>query len=309
MDYLTMIVRMASQPFMPWKDLENFPGQRWQVIHPKFIETARHHPLMSGLFPTAIGSFPSARGHHVVRENWGDDLILIVCTGGKGFCEMAGRHLEIIPGTGFLIPGRQPHSYGADPEQPWSISWLQLRGGDCGSITGLLGVSVEEPRFHLPQTALFQDEFEQALDALQNAQAAPQFIFACAHLRRLMSQVALQRQPVNRRSRTAEENVAASPAWMRKHLSEPNSLERLARAAMLSPSHYSSLFRKRFGCSPVEFWIRLKIEEACRWLDQTALPISAIAGKVGYEDVYYFSRLFKKITGRSPARHRKLPKG
>lgn len=286
-----------------------FAGERLQMLHPKVIHTISHHPLMSKLFPVVIGFFPKADGHFVVREEGIDDYIFIVCLNGMGFLELGGRRLEITPGTVLLIPPGEPHSYGADEKAPWSILWVHLRGSDCEQVAKLLDLSLDEPRLHLPALAQFRNEFEQTLGALKNAQSIPQLAFVCAHLQRLFSFVALHRQSVNQRSRTAEEAITASPGWMREHLSEPLSLAQLARAAMLSPSHYSSLFRKRFGCAPVEFLIRMKVEESCHLLDQTNETITEIANRIGYEDAYYFSRIFKKITGMAPSQYRQLPKG
>jgi len=45
----------------------------------------------------------------------------------------------------------------------------------------------------------------------------------------------------------------------------------------------------------------MKIQKACRLLTETNLPLKAICTEIGYNDPYYFSRLFKKMIGVAPS--------
>lgn len=79
----------------------------------------------------------------------------------------------------------------------------------------------------------------------------------------------------------------------------------LASAASKSIPHISSEFRKHFHCAPVEYLIHLRMREAIHLLPDINLNITQIAERVGYEDIYHFSRLFKKHCGISPMNMRK----
>jgi AraC-like DNA-binding protein len=81
-------------------------------------------------------------------------------------------------------------------------------------------------------------------------------------------------------------------------------VEELASRLGYSGSHYSSMFRNKTGSSPLDYFIRLKLHYACQLLSQTDLSIQTISEKIGYEDQFYFSRLFKKIHGKSPRNYR-----
>ncbi|RKX40274.1 MAG: AraC family transcriptional regulator, partial [Verrucomicrobia bacterium] len=76
-----------------------------------------------------------------------------------------------------------------------------------------------------------------------------------------------------------------------------------------SVSHYSKLFKYRTSQSPMACFLQLKIRKACELLDQTDQSVKAIAEGLGYDDPYYFSRLFKKIQGCSPTHYRDSIKG
>jgi transcriptional regulator GlxA family with amidase domain len=86
-------------------------------------------------------------------------------------------------------------------------------------------------------------------------------------------------------------------------------LDELATAAGLSVAHYSMLFRRHTGFSPIDFLIRLRVRRACRLLDTTSLPIGEVGERAGYLDPYYFARCFRRVMGCSPRGYRKMTKG
>ena len=86
-------------------------------------------------------------------------------------------------------------------------------------------------------------------------------------------------------------------------------LKEMAQHAGLSVQHFSTIFRRRTGASPVEFFIHLKIQRACQLLDTTSGSIVEVGRAVGYEDQYYFSRIFRKVMAASPSQYRKQKVG
>ncbi len=79
--------------------------------------------------------------------------------------------------------------------------------------------------------------------------------------------------------------------------------ETLAAMAGLSPSHFRALFKEQTGETALQFQNRLRIAKACDLLRSGACNVTEAAYATGFTDVYYFSRLFKKITGRSPSQY------
>lgn len=57
--------------------------------------------------------------------------------------------------------------------------------------------------------------------------------------------------------------------------------------------------------STIDYFIQIKIQQACQLLDYSNLRINEISSRIGYEDPYYFSRIFKKVTGVSPDNYKK----
>ncbi len=82
------------------------------------------------------------------------------------------------------------------------------------------------------------------------------------------------------------------------------SLEEIARFCCLSKFHLSHLFKKEVGVGVIDFLNQLRIEKAIFYIRSTDLPVQQIAELVGFQDPNYFSRTFKKYTGRSPRQYR-----
>nr|WP_290091768.1 helix-turn-helix transcriptional regulator [Parabacteroides goldsteinii] len=57
--------------------------------------------------------------------------------------------------------------------------------------------------------------------------------------------------------------------------------------------------------SPINYFIRLKIQKACQYIELTSLKVNEIAMKLGFEEAAYFSRIFTRVMGVSPSVYRK----
>lgn len=82
------------------------------------------------------------------------------------------------------------------------------------------------------------------------------------------------------------------------------SLKTIADELLLSPSQFTQKFTKQFGQNPMDYVTELRLQQAQRLLRDTALPLSAIAARCGYENEYYFSRIFKQKLAITPSRYR-----
>ncbi len=79
------------------------------------------------------------------------------------------------------------------------------------------------------------------------------------------------------------------------------SLYRIAHNMYLSPVYISKIFKEETGESPINHLIRIRLTKASELLSAGNMPIKAVARNVGYEDAYYFSKLYKKYYGIPPS--------
>lgn len=78
----------------------------------------------------------------------------------------------------------------------------------------------------------------------------------------------------------------------------------LADAVQLSPGQLCRVFRLEYGTSPIAYQRELRVQAAKNLLTSTTLPIKEIAYRIGFSDVYFFSKTFKQLVGVSPTEFR-----
>ncbi|MNC36171.1 HTH-type transcriptional activator Btr [compost metagenome] len=88
------------------------------------------------------------------------------------------------------------------------------------------------------------------------------------------------------------------------HLYEDISLSRLAEIAGLNASYLSQLFKKETGLAVSDYIQRERIEEAKRLMELPGITLSDIAIRLHFNDQSYFTKVFKKYTGKTPRQYR-----
>lgn len=96
---------------------------------------------------------------------------------------------------------------------------------------------------------------------------------------------------------------------MHRHSARRLSTRRLAEAAGVSHSQFDRRFRKLFGTTPREYLLRVRVNAACRLLEETDRTVTDIAQEVGFYDHSHFSRTFRRIMGVAPQRFRRMHEG
>lgn len=95
--------------------------------------------------------------------------------------------------------------------------------------------------------------------------------------------------------------------YIQTHYHNPISLQSLSETFGFAPSYLSRIYREHKGQSPIDYVIKLRMNKAKELLLlEPALPLKQISDAIGYEDAFYFSRLFKSQIGCSPSEFKKL---
>ena len=288
---------------------EGFPKQRLVVIPPTVVERCRSLPIVNCLYVTDIGAYPSAHHHYVERKEGISTAVLIYCLSGRGSIEIDNSIQKIRPGQLAIIPPHTPHIYQAEKQDPWSICWIHFSGSQTQAVSDSLKLTTHKPSLFVPDTRIIRDAFENIYACLNYHYSDAGLLAMSSELLRLFSLAKLHQGFPRIQRQSAEKRVVSTLAFMEQHLDMPLTLDAMAAHSGQSLPYFTKLFRQRTNQSPMAYFIQLKIRKACELLDQTDSTIREIATQLGYDDPYYFSRIFKKTQGCSPAAYRRSVKG
>jgi AraC-like DNA-binding protein len=284
---------------------EGFEGQRAIVLPKKILEVCQLTPPTNALYITDIGYYPRARYHYRERPAGISQNIFIYCIDGKGWVQLPSGVIKINPNEFLIIPADMPHKYGADEESPWSIYWTHFKGIQTPYFAALLTKQFKS----FVNYVVFLDEriklLESIYSSLQGGYSHDNLAFSSISFTYFLSSLSFPEKFGSIHHKLQKDVVDISIEFMQNHLHVLLTLEELASSVNLSSSHYSNIFRKKTGYSPIVYFNHLKIQHACQYLQFTNLRISEISVKIGIDDQYYFSRMFTKIMGLPPAEYRK----
>lgn len=275
---------------------DGFKDEKYIIIPTESFGDYVDHPLVRTAYLTDVGFFPRANAHYREREEGIDQYILIYCTEGRGVVEVEGRLYHMGQSDAFCIPKNRRHKYYADQQDPWSILWVHFRGENMKyfPLEECRVISINSRHSDNRMMVLFKLLFR----VLERNYTLGNFIYISQVLSLILSEV-YYREKVDESS-TQDRHVTMVIRYMYQNLCRNLTLLDISEEVQLSKSYLNAIFKAQTGRSPIEFFIHLKMQQACKLLKSTDLYIYEVSSKLGYEDQYYFSRIFKKVMGMSP---------
>lgn len=262
-----------------------------------------HYPIMT--MPRAVRfSLVSIYEH---QRNWTwrrgevDHYNLWFAIKGQGTIAHSGRTWPFVPGTFFLFP----------PE-------LSLFGSSsaCPDVTNFtIHVEADRTAVRALERHVHGGEPVHMGHLLWSAHL-------CRHLSEvfflhpkdgrdvLQSGLMLLLQSMERSRRApvldpVERGVIQLVERIRRNPAAAYTVAEMAHAVRLSPPHFTRRFKAVTGLSPVRFLIEERLGRAESYLLETDMNVEEIAARLGYRDVYFFSRQFRQFRGMPPSEVRK----
>lgn len=288
---------------------DGFKGERAIVLPRMIVEQMESSPLSAALHVTDMGYYPRAAHHYRARTSGIGQYILIYCTDGAGWCVAGGVRHSISANQFVILPAGVPHEYGADKENPWTIYWIHFKGTLASSyVTGCASPVTLNPGVQSrinQRIALFEEMF----NILKLGYSRDNLNYVSSLFHHFLGSLCYWVQYRNAESHADDTLLESVVHFMNEHIERKLTLADMAAFTGYSPSHFSSLFCEATGQSPMAYFNQLRIQRACELLDFTDMKVNQVCFKVGIEDPYYFSRLFKQVMGCSPREYRREKKG
>jgi AraC family transcriptional regulator of arabinose operon len=287
------------------KKQEGFQGQISHVIPEKIINIIGENPLISDLYLTDIGYYPDAKHHFRKRVQGINKNILIYNIKGTGLITLHNKEFTIPPDNYFIIPKNTPHTYSANSKDPWTIYWIHFSGSKAHLF---IPKTIESIKIERGTSSRINERIKLFNDIFKNVERGfsneiLEYINLC--LNYLLGSFTHVNQFRTLNNFSKKDFVSEGINYMLENINQKLQVKDFATMFNLSSSHFSRVFTNQTGHSPINYFIQLKVQAACKLLDNTDMSINDISHKMGFDNPFYFSRIFKKLMNMAPRDYRK----
>jgi len=228
---------------------------------------------------------------------------------GNGWYEINGQRFNVGPNEFFILPQNTEHAYGSSDIHPWSIYWVHFGGDLLNYFTGLQAIRHHFKSGYIKNNGDIIGLFTKMYKTLELGYSVDNLLFANMCLMQYIS-LFIYNAKHYAATNTPEklDGVDAAILYMQQNINKNITLNELSSNSNYSVSRFSSLFKQKTGYAPIDYFMQMKIQQACQQLDFTDQSIKSIALTMGFDDPYYFSKRFKQVIGVSPQKYRLLKK-
>jgi AraC-like DNA-binding protein len=241
---------------------------------------------------------------------------LVLYTSGHNRVIVGGeRHAVAAPALVVVSPGER-HEFRPQADSVYSYTQITLalesetgrcRAGFDEMMQALFAVAPRAVRYPAPlDPAAFLRLRAHMDEVIEHIESAGGLSLARAHCS-LTQLLFLIMETVHGNDQTLQENpVDRVRREIERRYMEPLTIDELAALACMSKGHFQRMFKSRFGTSPIAYCRQLRIEAAAHFLTHSNASCQEAAERVGFDDVYYFTRTFKQLKGVPPGRYRRM---
>ncbi|MHA0857120.1 AraC family transcriptional regulator [Paenibacillus sp. CMAA1364] len=232
----------------------------------------------------------------------------LICD-GEGWLKIGGQEFKPVAGQLCLMPAHVEQSYSTINDHRYSKYWCHFTAtmGDLDLFQWL------EVPYCLNLTHSFES-LKNLFEELASLHEDPSFISRIKEKSILLEIIALFLQEADQSENShiqftagrAQdiERLHAIEQFINDHMSEPVSLEQIAKQVHLHPNYLVRYFNKYFAVSPLKYLNRKRMQKARALLTTTSLTVREVAEAVGFPDTNHFAKAFRKENSCSPTEYR-----
>ena len=233
------------------------------------------------------------------------DWQLIYIAAGKGHFILDNKEVVVPAGNMVLYQPKEEQHYfylGEDRTQAW---FVHFTGREVRNILSHYEIPLEG---HIINTGLsreYEDYFRKMRDELVACRWGYEEMLVYLFRELLMTMHRRMEENLPQFSGFASKEIDFAKDYFSEHYNEYINIEEYALSRHVSTSWFNKSFKSAVGTTPMKYILAIRIRNAQILLETTDYNISDIASMVGYDNPFYFSRLFRKQKGISPAAYRK----
>ncbi|WP_346238409.1 AraC family transcriptional regulator [Niabella insulamsoli] len=282
--------------------------QRIEIPRPVLKSVIQSNALLNHLYIASLGFYPKAKGHLTRRRHGLHENFLFYCVDGYGWYEIDGEKHEVGPNEFFILPQNIEHAYASADHDPWSIYWIHFGGNSLPDLNNLHTVKEHFKPKHVKDNGELVALFTKMYKTLELGYSLDNLFFANLCLSQFLSVFIYNSRHYPASQTTKNDCVDNAILYMQEHITDMLTLRDISNYSNYSISRFSNLFKQKTGYAPMDYFMQMKIQQACQQLDFTDKSIKEIALTLGFDDPYYFSKRFKQVTGMPPVKYRSVNK-
>lgn len=227
------------------------------------------------------------------------DFQYIYVDNGVGEFEIDGANRRVEAGNVVIYRPREKQIYSFGKGMGSDFYWIHFSGTAAAEMLEELGLSGGV--YRTGEMFRVREAVKKAVGVLRSGEKSAE-IRAAGLLTEVIAETSDNVYPSGRRMRKVIEA-------MQKDGTVGASNADYARMCGMSEYHFIRMFKAETGTTPHRYKMKLVIEKAADLLMKTDINISDAAHLLGFDDALYFSRVFRKETGKSPAEFRAANSG
>lgn len=261
------------------------------------------------LLVTAVGYYRLERTPVVktVRHTPRGDYQLLYISSGRLHLYEDGRERIVPKGNMLLFRPGKPQFYNIYLEDSPETYWVHFTGSAVEELLDRYGMPREERVFFTGVSADYQQLFNQMIRELQLRRANFEELLNL-NLRHVFLMINRFIKEGNELDTDSLNEVERAIHYFNESYNKAISVKEYAASRHISDCWFGRIFKKVTKSTPMQYIISLRMTSAKSLLENTSQSIIRIARSVGYDDAYYFSKLFKKHIGLSPTEYRSIHK-
>lgn len=269
----------------------------------RIIYTASDFAKQTLIHIQEIGTLQATKPHTSRRENLSSYLFFMV-TSGSGQLRYNESLFELGAGDCVFIDCRLPYSHSTSDDL-WSISWIHFDGPTVSLIYQKYLERGGMPVFKGNNL----DSYANVFHELYNTASSQSYIRDMEINTKLSALLSLLMSdswnPEKARVCKKQSTISEIRHYLDENYSKKITLEDLSQRYYINKYYMTRIFKEQFGINIMDYLLNVRITEAKNLLRFTKLSAEEVGNQCGIGDIYYFSRVFKKIEGITIREYRK----